>query len=137
MPQTARPSNALAGLASQFGVALPTTDPSQTPTFYVDLVHSAQLLSSLATSSFADPARRGGTRTLVDILEVKGNTPAVRLNKAVELLRRRIKPSVRAKTGVVAIAVTSHDPTLAAAICTRLLELVNRFNLETRQSQAA
>jgi tyrosine-protein kinase Etk/Wzc len=137
MPQTARPSNALAGFASQFGLSLQSSDPSQAPSFYVDLVQSAQLLSSLATTSFPDPARRGGTRALVDILEVKGNTPATRINRAVELLRKRIKPSVRQKTGVVAIAVTSNDPTLAAAICTRLLDLVNRFNLETRQSQAS
>jgi uncharacterized protein involved in exopolysaccharide biosynthesis len=137
MPQTARPSNALAGVASQFGLSLPTADPTQTPSFYVDLVHSAPLLSSLATSSFADPALRGGTRALVDILEVKGSTRAARINKAVELLRKRVQPSVRQKTGVVAIAVTSNDPNLAAAICTRLLELVNQFNLVTRQSQAA
>ena len=137
MPQTGRPSNALAGLATQFGLTLPTTDPSQTPTFYVDLVHSAQLLSSLATSSFADPDRRGSTRTLVDILEPKGDTPPARLNNAVQVLRKRVNATVRAKTGVVAIAVTARDPQLAAAICTRLLELVNQFNLETRQSQAA
>lgn len=137
MPQTPRQSTALAGLATQFGLSLPTTDPSQTPTFYVDLMHSAQLLSSLATSSFPDPDRRGGTRTLVEILEPKGDTPPIRLNNAVQLLRKRINATVRAKTGVVAIAVTARDPQLAAAICTRLLELVNQFNLETRQSQAA
>jgi uncharacterized protein involved in exopolysaccharide biosynthesis len=137
MPQTARQSAALAGIATQFGLSLPTADPSQAPTFYVDLVHSAQLLSSLATTSFADPLRRGGTRALVDILDVKGETPAARVNNAVLLLRKRIRPSVRAKTGFVAISVTAHDPQLAAAICARLLELINRFNLESRQSQAA
>src|SRR5678816_4817537 len=56
MPQTARPSAALAGLATQFGLSLPTTDPTQTPTFYVDLLQSSQLLSTLATPRFADPA---------------------------------------------------------------------------------
>jgi uncharacterized protein involved in exopolysaccharide biosynthesis len=137
MPQTARQSASLAGIATQFGLSLPTTDPSQTPTFYVDLIQSAQLLSSLATSPFADPARRGERRPLVDILKVKGDTPPVRVNNAVLLLRKRIRPSVRAKTGVVAIAITANDPQLAAAISARLLELINQFNLETRQSQAA
>jgi uncharacterized protein involved in exopolysaccharide biosynthesis len=137
MPQAPRQSSALSGLATQFGLTLPTTDPTQTPTFYVDLVQSSQLLSSLATSRFPDPAQRGATRPLVDILAVEGETPAVRVSNAVELLRKRIKPSVRAKTGVVAVAVTTRDSQLAAAVCTRLLELVNQFNLQTRQSQAA
>jgi uncharacterized protein involved in exopolysaccharide biosynthesis len=137
MPQTTRPSSALAGIATQFGLSLPTADPTQTPTFYVDLLQSARLLSSLATSSFADPTERGRARSLVDILEVRGDNPAARLSNAVQLLRKRVNPSVRVKTGVVDIAVTSNDPQLAASICTRLLELVNQFNLQTRQSQAA
>jgi uncharacterized protein involved in exopolysaccharide biosynthesis len=137
MPQAPRQSSALAGLATQFGLSLPTTDPTQTPTFYVDLVQSSQLLSTLARTSFPDAGQRGASRPLVDILEVEGETPPIRVSKAVELLRKRIKPTVRAKTGVVAVAVTMRDSQLAAAVCTRLLELVNQFNLQTRQSQAA
>ena len=137
MPQTSRQSNSLSGIATQFGIALPAADPGQTPPFYVDLVNSGQLLSSLATSEFPDPSKNGAQRPLWAILNAKGETPAARISDAVLLLRRRIRPSVRAKTGVVDVVVTVDDPALAAAMCTRLLELVNRFNLETRQTQAA
>ena len=137
MPQSPRQSNALAGIATQFGLALPPSEPGQTPTFYQDLIYSTQLLTTLATSTFPDPANGGAQRPLVAILKVEGETPASRVNKAVLTLRRLIKPTVRAKTGVVDVSVRTHDPKLAAAISERLLDLVNRFNLETRQTQAA
>lgn len=137
MPQTSKPSGALSGFATQFGISLPAADPTQTPTFYLDLINSAQLLSSLATTTFPDPSRRGAPRPLTEILEVEGASPAVKVNEAVLLLRRHIRPSVRPKTGVVNVVIKAHDPNLAAAMGTRLLELLNRFNLETRQTQAA
>jgi uncharacterized protein involved in exopolysaccharide biosynthesis len=137
MPQTSKPSNAIAGLATQFGFSLPASDPGQTPAFYSDLIESAQLLSSLASSRFPDPKQHGAERPLVDILEAEGATPAARLNDAVLILRKHIDPSIRPKTGVVNVAVHTEDPQLSAAICVKLLELLNQFNLETRQSQAA
>ena len=137
MPQTSRPSNTLSGLATQFGLSLPPSDPGQTPTFYLELIESARILSQLAETPFADPGKPGTTRPLVEILEAEGATPAARLNDAVLILRRLISTGVRAKTGVVDVAVRTKDPNLSAAIATRLLELLNQFNLETRQSQAA
>lgn len=137
MPQSSRPTSALTGIATQFGISLPANDPGQSPTFYLDLINSAQLLSSLATSTFPDPSNRGAVRPLVSILGVPGDTPELRVNNAVLMLRRRITPTVRAKTGVVDIVVRMPDPALAAAVCSRLLTLLNQFNLETRQSQAA
>jgi uncharacterized protein involved in exopolysaccharide biosynthesis len=137
MPQSNRPAAALNGLATQFGISLPANDPGQSPAFYLELINSAQLLSSLAESPFPDPANRNASRPLVEILKVKGQTPALRTTEAVLLLRRLVSPSVRPKTGVVDLVVRMPDPTLAAAVCSRVLELLNRFNLETRQSQAA
>lgn len=137
MPQTSRPSNTLSGLATQFGFTLPASDPGQSPAFYLELLESAQILSSLAESRFPDPEKGGTSRPLVDILEAEGSTPAARLSDAVLILRRRIDTSVRPKTGVVDVAVRTADPKLSAAVCGRLLELMNQFNLETRQSQAA
>jgi uncharacterized protein involved in exopolysaccharide biosynthesis len=137
MPQSSRPGSALNGIATQFGISLPANDPGQSPAFYLELINSTQLLSSLAASPFPDPDNRGASRPLVEILKVKGETPELRTTEAVLLLRRLVSPSVRPKTGVVDLVVRMPDPKLAAAVCTRVLELLNRFNLETRQSQAA
>jgi uncharacterized protein involved in exopolysaccharide biosynthesis len=41
------------------------------------------------------------------------------------------------ETGIVYVSVTSEDPDLSLQVAERLLDEVNRFNLETRQSQAA
>ena len=40
-------------------------------------------------------------------------------------------------SGVVTFEVETFNPQLSAKIAQRLLDLLNRFNLETRQSQAA
>src|SRR5207245_1274848 len=41
-----------------------------------------------------------------------------------------------AKTGVVRLAVTLRDPGLAAQVNQRLLDLLNEFNLRSRQTRA-
>ena len=51
-------------------------------------------------------------------------------------LRGLIRTSIVHQTGVITATVTTPDARLAQQVAARLLELVNRFNLESRRSQA-
>jgi uncharacterized protein involved in exopolysaccharide biosynthesis len=140
MPQTRTQAGSLTGLAAQFGFALPltATDGGQSPAFYSDLVKSRTILGGVVDSQFEYQTDRGPTRgTLVDFYRSKGSTPALRRDAAIRKLGDEIDATTVQKTGVVDLAVTVRQPGLAVQINQRLLDLINQFNLRTRQSQAA
>jgi uncharacterized protein involved in exopolysaccharide biosynthesis len=144
MPKTAQmPGGAarLAGLASQFGVSVPVGGEGETPDFYAQLLRSSDILGPALTSTyrFADAEAEGKVvqGTLLDLLEIEGDTEAERLRAGVEALRGRIASSADLKTNLVSLTVTAPSAELAVAVNRRLLELVQEFNAERRQSQAS
>jgi uncharacterized protein involved in exopolysaccharide biosynthesis len=130
MPQSRRTNASLSGLAAQFGVALPTGDGGQSPAFYADLMRSRELLKPLLASRF-------NGQTLEHWLEPSGSTPAIRRERLIDKVTDMIDPTVAQKTGVVRVNVSAPDPILAQQLDSALLFQLNRFNLESRQSQAA
>lgn len=127
----------LAGLAAQFGLPIPGQDATQSPEFYAELLVSDALLRPLADSSL--PIVRAGVVDSVLLRTFLGGgrrDPQMQTEYAIERLRKRLEVSTTLKTGVVRISARTRDPALSAAIVGRLLDLVNGFNLETRQSQA-
>jgi len=127
----------VAGIAAQFGVAVPGggMDVAQ---LYSDLLTSRRFLGDLATTRFE--FRDRGERhagTLVELLEVPGATPVQERRKAVEVLNTMVSSRVNPSTGVVSFTVTTEWPALSEQMAQRLLAMVTEFNLSTRQSQAA
>lgn len=125
----------IATLASQLGFAL-GRGQANSPLFYADLLRSREILREAAQTRYTFQADTGTVgRTLIDILQVEGvgarrtYLATVRLG---DLLSIRTWP-----TGVVEVSAPASSPALAEQIVARLLELVNDFNLEWRQSQAA
>jgi uncharacterized protein involved in exopolysaccharide biosynthesis len=112
----------LAGLAGQFGVA-PTTSSSLSPDFFARVLRSREIQRSTLQSEFPD--RPGASRPLLDILEVRGTTP-----------EQRLQVDVDRRTGVVSLSVEMPSPKLAADVANYMVALLNRFNLERRQSQS-
>ncbi|MBA2457976.1 MAG: hypothetical protein H0V43_03350 [Gemmatimonadales bacterium] len=138
MPQTRKAMASISGLAAQFGLALPTAEGGQSPAFYADLLESRAILGDVVTGSFEFTTEAGPTRgTLVDYYRSKGATPALRRDAAIRDLADDVTASTVQRTGVVNLSVTVRDPALAIQINQRLLDLLNQFNLRTRQSQAA
>jgi uncharacterized protein involved in exopolysaccharide biosynthesis len=138
MPQTRKQSSSLSGIAAQFGLAMPTTEASQSPAFYADLVQSRGLLGSVVDTPF-EYETEDGTKvkgTLTDFYKSKGKSPALRRDAAIRRLADDVDASTVQKTGVVDLSVTVTQPALAVQINQRLLELLNEFNLKSRQSQA-
>ncbi len=127
---------ALAGVASQLGLGMGGSG-SVSPEFFVELAGSAEVLRATLLTEFPDAgAADSRPGPLIEILEVQGKTPEERLQRGVILLRDRITATADKATGIVTLEVDMRTPQLAAAVANHLVELLNRFNLERRQSQS-
>jgi uncharacterized protein involved in exopolysaccharide biosynthesis len=126
---------ALAGVASQLGLGAAGSG-SVSPDFFVELAGSSELLRSTLLAEFPDAEAAGRPRPLLEILEVRGKTPEERLQRGVIILGDRITVSADKPTGIVTLEVDMRTPQLAAAVANHLVQLLNRFNLERRQSQS-
>jgi len=138
VPQGADASRSgLASLAGQFGVSLPVGSQSQGPDFYVRLLKSRVILDGIARDTFT-VAEKGGQRiALVDLYEIKGDTPELRYEGARSLLDGIVGAGVAKTSGSVDLSATTKWPSVSLAIATALVDEVNKFNQRTRQGQAA
>lgn len=126
----------LAGLAAQFGVSVPVGG-SNSPRFYADVIESRTLRDQVLMAVVPDP--RGASSEsarLLDILEVEGDTESERLESGRRLLEANVAVRFNNETRVVKVEVETGYAQLSADIANLYLELLNRFNLETRQSNA-
>lgn len=138
VPDSRRPSNNLSGIAAQLGVPVPGSDPTESPQFYADLVASRELLRRTAVQQYTP--LDGDTTHRAPLTVVLGDGPSTseaNVLKAVDWLEASVTATVRPKTGVIALRVTAPNPRLAYEISSDVLQLINQFNLETRQSRAA
>jgi len=128
----------LMALATQFGINVPGVNASEeaSPAFYADLLTSREILHRVASPPFV--VAGVGTTSLQDLFEIEEDTEELRLESAIEQLRDDVL-SIRTgrETGIVTIAVRTEWPDLSKEIAQRLLDEIARFNLHTRQSQAA
>jgi uncharacterized protein involved in exopolysaccharide biosynthesis len=138
MPQAKKNPTGLSGLAAQFGFTLPLTDPGQSPAFYADLATSRTILGQVVETTYRfDRDGKQVEGSLIAFYKSKGETPERRRDAAIRRLKDEIEATTVQKTGTVELAVTSRQPGLALQINRRVLDLINEFNLRTRQSQAA
>lgn len=139
--QSAGQLGQLAGIAAQFGFSLPVSASAESPEFYVALLRSGEIRRAAARSTYrrlesTSPDTTWATGDLVELLRVRGRSEERRLAAAVERLGRRMSVSTSPETGMVHLSVRTKWQELSVQIADRLLELVNEFNLQTRQSQA-
>jgi uncharacterized protein involved in exopolysaccharide biosynthesis len=130
---------ALGGLGSLLGDAgagagaLAKLKDGPSTDFFADVLTSTELLGATLRSPFPDPAARGTTRPLLDLMDVSGPTEERRFGNAMRKLARKVTVTVGRKSGIVSLSVTLRDPALSAAVANRMLALLNTFNLERRQ----
>lgn len=140
IPQGADPGRSgLAGLASQFGVAVPAGVGAQnlTPDFYLRLIKSRELLGHIARDTLVVPEMGGRRVAVEDLLDVGPGPAKVREEAAVDELSRRINASASKTTAVVDLNVATQWPSVSLAIASTLLDGVNEFNQRMRHDQAA
>lgn len=127
-----------AGLARQLGLDLGADRTGHSPQFYADLVRGPAIMTEVVRTEYTTRLEgEAVTGPLVQILRVppEDGRPADRV--AAEQLAKNVVTSVNRETGVVQVRVSLSDPALAELVLSRVLELVNDFNLEARRSQAA
>src|SRR5690349_14861226 len=80
MPQSNRNMpGAGGGIAAQLGLSMLSNDPSQSPSFYVDLITSRGILDSTVSTRFRVQTDSGLVEApLSAFLRAKGDTPALR-----------------------------------------------------------
>jgi uncharacterized protein involved in exopolysaccharide biosynthesis len=125
----------LSALASQFGVNVGGLNEGVSPAFYSELLSSREILYRVVTTPYQVDGI-GGT-TLPDVLEIEQDTEDLRVEKTIEALRDKISIQVGRETGILTLAVTTDWPDLSQAIAQNLIDEISRFNMDTRQSQAA
>ena len=130
-PQGRKAPSIVSGLAAQFGLST-GGEPAESPPFYADLIGSRTLRAALVDTTYAN-APDG----LPAALGVETRDPALRRDAAVNRLGGALKASVNPRTNVVRLRVTLPSARIAFEVNERVLELLNHFNLETRQSRAA
>jgi tyrosine-protein kinase Etk/Wzc len=129
----------IAGLAGQFGVILGGASPGAPPAdYFIALARSDTITHPLLLSHYTRDGKlvESGGRPLLDVLEVKGDTPAQRLENGRRRLAQMVRGEIDRKAGIVTLMVADRDPKRAAAIANYLIALLNRYNVEQRQSRS-
>ncbi len=138
IPETSETRISLASsFAGQLGIGVPDGTPGQSSAFYADLVKSREILKEVVETSYSittDAGRLDGN--LIEILYVRGDTYEEQREEATKKLEESISVITERETGVVTISVTTKWASLSERITQRILDLLNIFNLERRQSRA-
>lgn len=146
MPQASEraQSGGLAQMAGQFGLSLPPGNATESPSFYVELLHSQVILQTLTIDTFEvtdrawlrEEVRRAGT--LTELLDLQDEDPERERARTIRWLKENgVSASITRGAGIVRVSVRTPWPELSQDVAQRLLELVHDFNLITRQNQAA
>ncbi len=129
---------AIGGLGSLLGEAggasaLARLKDGPSTEFFADVLTSTELLTATLKTPFPDPAQPGVTKPLLELIDVTGPTPERRFGNGLRKFERRVLVLISRKSNIVNLSVTLRNPALSAAVANRMLELLNRFNLERRQ----
>lgn len=133
--------NQFAGVAAQFGLDIGAAAMGgESVSFYAQLLQSREIMEGTVLHSYRFPTETGGADTLegnlVELYDAEGDDPVERLLEAVERLRESVRVDAALDAGVIALETSAPWPGLAEQINRRLLNLMHRFDLEKRQSQA-
>ena len=137
LPAARRSGGNLAGIAATLGFNLSGVDLNQTPAFYSDLAGSPTILMAVVNKPFHSPDSTSPARTLKDYYHIKAGPEALRSELAVKALSADLHPTLKARTGVVQLDATLKEPKLAHDVVQAVLDELGRYNIESRQSQAA
>ena len=125
-------------LAQEFGLSIGSPGGQRTPEFYADLITSVEVLRQTVTESYLrSPVGEEPIETnLVTYYAAEGQTDAERIEVAMELLKESIVVRPDRETSVVSFSITTSDPRLSQGVAQHIFDMVHRFDLTTRQTQA-
>ena len=124
------------GLASQFGLALPGGNASESLAFYSELLKSREILRGVASTVYEiktdDGVKRGDLAKLYEIED----TPERKLRAAMVLLSENINSTSNLDANVIAVRVTTPYPELSVQVTRRLLTLLDEQSRELKRRRA-
>jgi uncharacterized protein involved in exopolysaccharide biosynthesis len=128
----------LAGLAAQFGVAVPGQNAAQSGEFYADLVTARSILGPVVTDTIEGARSDDGSPVrLGDLLRARGKDSTAWREDAIRKLRSRLSVTADLKTSVVTLGVRTRWPEVSQRVAGRVVEAIIDFDLHTRQSRAS
>ncbi|MDB4915696.1 MAG: lipopolysaccharide biosynthesis protein [Gemmatimonadetes bacterium] len=129
-----------AGIAAQFGVALPGGGNGAPLKLYAEMLTGQKLMRDALATTFTIPAGAGSRdsvqHTLLELLTVPGADPLTRIQTGVARLRGAIDLLPNEATSTIRLRITLRWPGVSEKLNRRLLELVNASALELRRAQA-
>jgi len=128
---------AFANVASQLGMGIPS-NPTSSPQFFGDVLRSREIVGEVLQARMPDPRSNRSTDSaaVLEFYSKNKGTPAKRADDAQKKLLRESSVSVNPRTSIIELHVSSRYPTTAAFTARQFVAALNRFNLETRQSEA-
>ncbi|MFC1628389.1 Wzz/FepE/Etk N-terminal domain-containing protein [Gemmatimonadota bacterium] len=138
VPQSpASQSSLTSGLAAQFGISMLAGEASQTPAFYADLIQSREILRYLADKIYTFHDKEELVQSgLAQALDFRAKTNELLREKTIEALEEIISVTTDRETGLVTLTAETYWAEVSQDMVQNVLDLVNRFNLGTRQIQA-
>ena len=130
-------SNGLALAASQLRLRLPAGSSEWGPPVYVEVLQSRAVLDSITSDTITVPEQGNRHTTVAALMGVDASSSSRRLELAARALRRRMSVEELKDVGGVEVSVHTRWPSVSLALAQRLVQGVNRFNLDVRKSQAA
>lgn len=130
--------SSIAGLAAQYGVAVPSGSTTESPQFYADLLQSRPILKSVAEASYRDPSKGSVARPrLIELFGKREKNRQLALEDAISRLSSHLRVQVSRSTGVVHFSVSAPEPELARDVADQFIAETHKYNLTTHQSHAA
>ena len=137
VPGSTSAATSLAGLAGQFGISIGSAITPSSPRVDAVILESREITDQVLVSVFHVPnSTPVDSATLLDILEIEGETLAVRLDRGQKRLRGMRNISVENVIGVVRLSVESPSPALSADVANRFVELLKEFTAGSRSELA-
>lgn len=131
----------LSGLAAQFGLNIAGSGGGESVEFYARLLRSSDLLREAVLTEYRIAGGDGAADTvrgdLISFLGVDRDTREAAVRAAVSELDARLSVNTDLNAGLIGFQLRAPSAELAVAVSRRLVALLNEFNLERRQSNAA
>jgi uncharacterized protein involved in exopolysaccharide biosynthesis len=136
LPQeSSTPPSGLTQIALQFGLRS-VGRATSSPEFYAELLQSREILRNVVTTVYDIGGPKPFHGNLVEFYRVLVGDSTTAVMQAVEQLRAAMTVRTDRNVGITTFEVRMANPGLAERVASRLLELVNAFNLDQRQAQA-
>lgn len=139
MPQSGDNSDlsALMGIAGQFGLPMRASGSAPSPELYAALVTSPVVLDPIARQLYPrDTVAGTAPESLAVLFRIRKKAPRRRQELVIKKLQKYVAASVNRRTQVIGLRVRTRWPAVSQQIAEDILEELNTFNLEKRQSQA-